>query len=125
MGADFVASYWIMLGLGPRILMQTAVTVLQGNLAGRAYPLAMPLGQGLALAGVIIADLILIPVYGISGAVAGGIVGYIPCLLVVLLGFLRAEQLTFADFVGSSRIALKVLRGRILLGTNERAGRPG
>ena len=119
-GPDFVASYWVMLGLGPRILMQSAITVLQGNLAGRAYPVAVPVGQGLALACVVIADLVLIPAYGIFGAVAGGALGYLPCLLVVFRGFLRAEGLTLAEFAGLSRASAIAVRNRVRVG----AGRP-
>lgn len=118
LGTDFIASYWVMLGLGPRVLMQAVIAVIHGNLAGRAYPLAVPVGQGLALVVMVGVAPLLVPGHGIYGAVVAGTLAYLPCMMIVAREFFRSEGLSGVAFLRLSRS----IAGEIWARSTPRAG---
>ncbi len=102
-GAEFQGSQVCLLLLLPRVVMQSGVSVLASNLAGKGYPWYHPGGNILALLCLLVLDLLLIPHFGISGAAAANSLSYVACFAVEWLGFSRINNVNISKFADSFR----------------------
>src|SRR6185312_3894869 len=95
-GEGFRPAYMVMLMLLPRVVTQSGIAVLAGNLAGHGYTPWHPACSGVGMLGVFALDFVLIPSMGLQGAA------------VVVVGFSRQNQSNAKDFAEGARAALRM-----------------
>jgi stage V sporulation protein B len=93
-GKDFTGVEICLLLLLPRVIMQSGVSILAANLAGKGYPWYHPLGCALPLIILLLIDIILIPWLGINGAALGNSLSYISALIIFWIGFRKYNHMT-------------------------------
>lgn len=98
-GPEFAAAYDLMLGLGPRFVLQGGVAILAAFLAGRGYTLFHPVASLVGLCGVVGLDVVLVPRMGIAGASLASSIGYVGAAAVFFWGFLVHGKLTPRGFL--------------------------
>lgn len=116
-GAGFSTVYWVLLLMLPRAILQSAGSLLAGNLAGKGFGLYHPLAAAAGTAASVGLNLLLIPLFRISGAAVVMSLSYAVQLLILLYGFSRTNAMTLPDIAGESvafwQGAARAVRARV------------
>ena len=107
-GEGFRPAYMVMLMLLPRVVTQSGIAVLAGNLAGHGYTPWHPACSGVGMLGVFALDFVLIPSMGLQGAAIASFLGSLLGAAVVVVGFSRQNQSNAKDFAEGARAALRM-----------------
>ena len=91
-GKDFTGVESCLMFLLPRVIMQSGVSILAANLAGKGYPWYHPLGCVVPLLLLILLDIVLIPLMGINGAALGNSLAYISAAVIFWVGFHKYNE---------------------------------
>lgn len=106
-GRDFAEAYPVMMAIFPRIVLQSGTAILAGNLAGKGFTLYHPVAMFAGMVGVWAFDALLIPRYGLVGAAWGNSLGFLFAAVIMFIGFLRHNGLSFAGFVEETAVAAR------------------
>jgi len=94
LGKDYTGIEICLLLLLPRVIMQSGVSILAANLAGKGYPWYHSIGCCVPLFFVLLIDVFLIPKLGINGAALGNSIAYISALVIFSIGFHKYNDIT-------------------------------
>lgn len=93
-GKDFGGVETCLLLLLPRVIMQSGISILAANLAGKGYPWYHPLGCAIPLVFLVLLDIVLVPKLGINGAALGGSLAHVSAFIIFLIGFRKYNQIS-------------------------------
>jgi O-antigen/teichoic acid export membrane protein len=114
-GKDFQGAEILIFLLLPRVVMQSGVGILAGNLAGKGYPFWHPLGTITGLILLVPLDMILIPRLGITGAPIGNSLAFVSTFVIFVIGFKKHNEMDgtgFKEFVTYAIRKIESLIGR-------------
>ena len=91
----------IVLALIPKAAIHTLVAVYGGRLAGRGYALYHPLSGVVALVTLVVVDSILLPPFGLTGAIVGISIAYAIAAAIMVFGAHRVSSTPFLHHAGT------------------------
>jgi O-antigen/teichoic acid export membrane protein len=88
-GSDYRGVQTVVIWLIPRALLHGAMVIFAGNLAGRGYTVYHPAAGIASALLLLVLDSILMPIWGLKGAIVGVTLAYVAATTIMLAGYRR------------------------------------